>query len=94
MAIIGLQSNKCFLYNRISNIGFFEIGLRIFGLSYNDILCLFNLFSCPNTCIYFQSDLFTLRSLDCEVDSIMGKKNSRWPGWFAALPSPWLAMAS
>ena len=66
--------NKWFLYNRIPNIGFPEIGLQTFGLSYNEILCLFNLFSYLNTCIYSQSDPFTLQSLDREVDSVTGKK--------------------
>ena len=61
--------NKWFHYNRIHSVGFSEIGLQTFGLSYNDILCLFNLFSYLNTCICSQSNLFTLQSLDREVDS-------------------------
>jgi len=53
--------NKWFLYNRIFNIGFFEIGLQTFELSYNDILCLFNLFSYLNTYICSQNNLLLFK---------------------------------
>ena len=85
--------NKWFLYNRIFNIGFFEIGLQTFELSYNDILCLFNLFSYLNTYICSQNNLLLFKH-QIVRSTPLGKKFTvacrcslpcRLLGW------PWLA---